>query len=127
MIGVLLAHLVGDYLLQSDWMATNKTKKWWPAWVHAFVYGLPFLAVTQSPTALAVIVGTHAVIDRYRLVRYLLWLKNFMAPRSSWLSWKDCETTGYPAAMPIWLSTWLMIISDNAVHLLINVAAVKWL
>jgi hypothetical protein len=34
MVGVLLAHLVGDYLLQSDWMAAEKTKRWWPpvAW-----------------------------------------------------------------------------------------------
>ena len=127
MVGVLLAHLVGDYLLQSNWMATEKTKKWWPAWVHAFVYGLPFLLVTQSPMALAVIVGTHAVIDRYRLVRHLLWLKNFLAPRRFWLKWEDCRATGYHKSLPLWLSTWLMIIADNSVHLLINVAAVKWL
>jgi hypothetical protein len=126
-IGVLLAHLVGDYLLQSDWMATEKTKKWWPAWVHALAYGLPFLLVTQSPAALAVIVCTHAVIDRYRLVRYLLWVKNFAAPRSHWLSWKDCAATGYSKDLPVWLSTWLMIIADNTVHMLINVAAVRWL
>ncbi len=30
----LLAHLVGDYLIQSDWMATEKVKRWWPAIVH---------------------------------------------------------------------------------------------
>ncbi|MFD4210556.1 DUF3307 domain-containing protein, partial [Micromonospora tulbaghiae] len=66
-LGILLAHLAGDYLLQSHWMATEKSKRWWPAWAHALTYGLPFLLITQSPAALAVIVGTHAVIDRYRL------------------------------------------------------------
>ncbi|MBT2390812.1 DUF3307 domain-containing protein [Streptomyces sp. ISL-1] len=30
----LLAHLAGDYLIQSDWMATEKVKRWWPAVVH---------------------------------------------------------------------------------------------
>lgn len=127
MVGVLLTHLVGDYLIQSDWMAQNKTKRWWPAWVHALVYGLPFLFVTQSPAALAVIVGTHAVIDHYRLARYVVWAKNFLGPRSSVRPWKECEATGYPPDMPVWLSTWLMIIVDNTIHLLINVAAVKWL
>jgi len=62
-LGILLAHLIGDYILQSDWMANEKTKRWWPAWAHALTYGLPFLLVTQSPLALAVIIVTHAVID----------------------------------------------------------------
>ncbi|MFF4948809.1 DUF3307 domain-containing protein [Streptomyces chattanoogensis] len=26
----LLAHLAGDYLIQSDWMATEKVKRWGP-------------------------------------------------------------------------------------------------
>lgn len=28
---------------------------------------------------------------------------------------------------PPWLAVWLMIIADNALHLLINAAAVTWL
>ena len=31
----LLAHLVGDYVVQSDWMALNKTARWSPAIAHA--------------------------------------------------------------------------------------------
>lgn len=124
---LLLAHLVGDYLLQSDWMATEKTKRWLPACAHAVTYGLPFLMVTQSPAALAVIVVTHAVIDRYRLARYVVWTKNFLAPRSHWHPWSECSATGYPQDRPQWLTVWLMIIADNAMHLVINAAAVQWL
>lgn len=127
MIGVLLAHLVGDYLLQSDWMANQKTKHWWPAWAHALTYGLPFLLVTRSPAALGVIVITHAVIDHYRLARYVVWAKNFLAPRDWNPPWGACTATGYPAGRPDWLAVWLMIIADNTIHLLINVAAVRWL
>ncbi|MFJ6348679.1 DUF3307 domain-containing protein [Streptomyces sp. NPDC092046] len=126
-VGVLLAHLVGDYLLQSHWMANEKTKRWWPAWAHALTYSLPFLLVTQSPAALAVIVGTHAVVDRYRLARHVIWVKNLAAPKSWRLSWQDCSATGYPPDAPPWLAVWLMIISDNTIHLLINVAAVRYL
>jgi hypothetical protein len=123
----ILAHLVGDYLLQSHWMATEKTKRWWPAIVHAVTYGLPYLVLTRSVPALAVIVGTHAVIDHYRLARHFSWAKNLVGPRGHNPPWRDCKTTGYPEDTPIWLAVWLMIISDNTIHLLINVAALRWL
>ena len=80
----LVAHLVGDYILQSDYMATEKTKKSVAALAHVFMYTLPFLALTQSWKALLFIAGTHFIIDRWRLARYVCWLKNFLAPR--WLS-----------------------------------------
>lgn len=120
----LLAHLVGDYLVQSHWMATEKTKRWWPAIAHAVTYGLPFLLITQSPLALLVIVGTHAVIDRHRLARHVVWFKNQFAPAA----FRPAHTaTGYPDDTPPWLSFWLLILADNILHMLINVAAVMWL
>lgn len=119
-----LAHMVGDYLIQSDWMAVEKTRRWWPAIAHAVTYGLPFVFVTQSSAALAVIVGTHAVIDRYRLARHVVWAKNQLAP----YAFRPAHTsTGHADDRPAWLSTWLLIIADNVLHMLINVAAVVWL
>lgn len=125
--GILLAHLVGDYLIQSHWMASEKTKRWWPAWAHAITYGLPFLLVTRSPAALAAIVVTHAVIDRYRLARHVVWAKNLLAPKPYRRPWADCVATGYPGDTPPWLAVWLLIIADNTIHLAINAAAVAWL
>lgn len=120
----LAAHMVGDYLIQSDWMAQEKTRRWWPAVAHAVTYGIPFLLVTQSPLALAVIVGTHAVIDRYRLARHVVWAKNQVAPSA----FRPPHTaTGHGADRPDWLSVWLLIIADNVLHMIINVAAVVWL
>lgn len=127
MLNILLAHLVGDYVLQSDWMANEKVKRWWPAWAHALTYGLPYLLVTQSVLALTVIVVTHAVIDRYRLARHIGWAKNQIAPASYRSPWGDCKATGYPAEKPVWMAVWLMIITDNTMHLLINTASVFWL
>lgn len=119
-----LAHMVGDYLIQSDWMAQEKTRRWWPAIAHAVTYGLPFLLVTHSPLALLVIVGTHALIDRYRLARHVVWGKNQLAPKS----FRPAHTpTGYGADRPDWLAVWLLIIADNIIHMLINVGAVVWL
>jgi hypothetical protein len=123
----LIAHGVGDYLLQSHWMATEKTKRWLPAVLHAVTYALPFLILTRSPLALLVIAGTHAVIDRYRLARYVVWLKNQAGPRRFRPAWADASATGYPSDTPPWLAVWLLIIADNVMHLVINAAALTWL
>lgn len=122
----LLAHLVGDYVLQSHWMATAKTSAWAPALAHAASYTLPFLALTRSWRALAVIGGTHAAIDRYRLARHLVWAKNQAGPAATRPVWGE-DVAGYPAQTPPWLATWLLILADNTAHLLINRAALRWL
>lgn len=120
-----LAHMVGDYVIQSHWMANAKTSQWWPAVLHGISYGLPFLLITRSVLALAVIVGTHIVIDHWRLARYLVWLRNQFAPRA----WRPplASPTGTPDTAPDWLAVWLLFIADNVVHVAINVGAVVWL
>lgn len=132
-LAVVLAHLVGDYLLQTDWMAKEKTKRWWPAVAHGLTYSVPYaalmlLGVTRfSVPALLVIGGTHIVLDRFRLARHVVWFKNQFAPRAFRSRWEDCRTTGYPPENPAFMSVWLMIIADNTIHLAINAASVVWL
>lgn len=123
----LICHGLGDYVIQSDWMAHEKTHRWWPAIVHAVTYGLPFLVVTQSPAALALIIGTHAVIDRYRLARHVIWAKNFVSPRRYRFAWAECVATGYHKERPPWMAVWLMIAADNTIHVAINTATLWWL
>ncbi len=121
--GQFLAHLVGDYLLQSHWMAVEKTKRTLPAAAHAVCYGLPFLALQPTPATLGVIVGSHFVIDRWRLARYVVWAKNLAGPRRYH---GNLRTTGYPDDTPPWLAGWLLIIADNTIHVLVNAAAFSW-
>jgi hypothetical protein len=126
--GQLLAHAVGDYLLQSQWMADHKTQRWAAAWLHAVTYALPFLLLTRSPSALIVIAGTHAVIDHYRLARWVVWAKNWRPAASGWgIMWGARTATGYPETLPPWMAVWLMIIADNVMHVLINAGAICWL
>lgn len=130
----LLAHAVGDYVLQSHWMATEKTKRSLACVVHVVFYALPFLLLRPSLAALVVIVGSHFVIDRWRLARFVVYWKNRLqplpdpaAPDYSENDWKNCTVTGYPPSAPPWLSVWLLIITDNIMHVLINGAALRWL
>lgn len=132
----LLAHLFGDYLLQSDWMAQNKTKAHWPAFVHALLYTLCFvpifLARHSSDACILTILGTHFLIDRYRLARYVVWAKNEIAPKRERFprlrdSWDYCKETGMLPSTPEYMAKWLLIIADNTLHLAINYAALRWL
>jgi hypothetical protein len=120
----LILHLFGDYLTQSDWMALNKNKRTWPAFCHASLYSLPFLLI-GSPCAVAVIFGTHFFIDRYRLIRYVIYAKNCLGPTRP--PWHECSVTGFHKSMPEWLATWLMIIADATLHLGCNYCALRWL
>lgn len=124
----IFAHAVGDYILQSHWMATEKTKKSVAALVHVVFYSIPFIiAFRPSLAALAVIVGTHFVIDRWRLARFVVFAKNRLAPVDEWATWSFSSGTGYPQDVPAWLSVWLLIIVDNAMHIGINALALRYL
>jgi hypothetical protein len=125
--GQLVAHLVGDYLIQSHWMANEKTKRSLPAAIHATSYGLPFLLLRPSPAAWLVIVGSHFVIDRWRLARHVVWVKNLVGRAPYRAPWAASQPTGYPPDTPPWLAFWLLIVADNTLHLVCNAVALHWL
>jgi hypothetical protein len=116
-IGFLL-HLVGDYLLQNDWMATNKTKdsRWNVAIeIHTLLYSLPFLLITDLPQWLFLVYLTHYFIDRYCLAQYWIKLVNW--------NWKS-KNYGFADDKPAFMSIWLLIIIDNVFHILFNSLAI---
>jgi hypothetical protein len=143
----LLAHLIGDYVLQSDWMASRKRAEVSAAVVHAWAYALPFLFLRPSIWAWFIIVVTHVYVDHFGVARYVVWAKNFLAP--PWLEerrfigtrgggtvirrwrrnlpWAECQQTGYPPDRPVWLATWLTIVADNVLHIVLNGLALRYL
>ena len=121
----LLLHLLGDYIIQTDYQAVNKTKNIRIALLHAITYTLPFLLITTNIYTLLVICATHCIIDRYRLARYIIYYKNKLSDFS--IKWEDCEQTGFHKDRPIWLTVWLLIITDNTIHLIINYLSLKYI
>ena len=114
----LVAHAIGDYVLQSDWMAKEKTRRSLPALVHCLTYLVPFLFLTQDLLALALIAGSHFVVDRWHLARYVAWIKNRPWPGTR--PWSECRETGFNPDVAPWLSGWLVIIIDNILHIVTN-------
>ena len=131
----LLSHLVGDYLLQSHWMATEKRKSDKAAALHALAYTAAFLPQTRKIPALVGIASTHYLIDRYGLARYPIYAKNFLSPGGLSDAMQIVEhrdmlrrhktklvttPTGMPEEAPQGLATGLFITADNTLHLLCN-------
>lgn len=115
----LLAHLVGDFLLQSQAMADRKVTDLRWACIHAVFYTLPFLFLTTDLWRLAVIGGTHAVIDRYRLAaKSTGWWGSWNRERGLWARWNVSTEP-----VPPFLVVWGTIVTDNTMHMLINYAA----
>mgnify|MGYP001582537638 CR=1 FL=1 len=125
------AHLVGDYFLQSSWMALRKTHSSWAAGVHAATYGIPFLIFSPTLAAWSFIVVTHFFIDRFQLAKYLVYAQSYLGPASWRRPWADCRVTGHLreelGGPPMWMARWLYIIVDNSAHLALNFVALAYI
>ena len=98
----LVAHLIGDYLLQNDWMAQNKKLRHWPCIVHCTLYTLAIALPTFWPAwALGVVWGTHFVQDRTQIVR----------------RWMNAIGQDKFAGPP--LGPWSVIVVDNVWHIVV--------
>lgn len=124
------AHMVGDYVIQSDWMAQEKTKDVEVAFLHGLTYGIPFIPllfvfdVRWPMVAWFVITLTHALIDHHAVARHVVWFKNQFAPKA----FRPGHTaTGHGEDRPPFLTVWLVILVDNLIHISINTAALVWL
>lgn len=71
MISALVGHLVGDYLAQNDWMASNKKTSTMHCAVHCAVWTACVLAFSQWPawTAIPLFV-THFIQDRTQVISW---------------------------------------------------------
>lgn len=104
---ILVGHLVGDYILQNDWMASNKTNPHTilghlACTVHVSCYtaAIAFTSFWWMPWwGYIACFAIHWVIDRYRLAR-------------KWMS-----VIGQEAFATGPLSPWSIIVVDNVWHL----------
>lgn len=95
----LIAHLIGDYLLQTDRQAEGKKRSSWICTEHVMAYMLPMLLVGATPLQLGLIATQHWIQDRTALVVWFM------------------RHTGHKKFMKPPLAPWSIIITDNALHL----------
>ena len=72
---LLALHMLGDYVLQNDFLAKTKGENWWHLLAHCTTYTLPFALVYGIDWRIAFLLATHFLIDalkaRYGKIDYL--------------------------------------------------------
>jgi len=69
-ISYVLAHFIGDFLLQNDWMAVGKKRSNFICTVHIFFYMIPFLLVDLNWIQFILIAVQHWIQDRTGFIRW---------------------------------------------------------
>lgn len=103
-MNIILGHMIGDYLLQSDWMALNKKSKnakgLIACIVHCIIWSVSVYMFTFWNT-------------KSLLIFVLLFLSHFVLDRTNLVKWYCNVTHIMPNP-----TVWKIIIVDNTLHLL---------
>lgn len=71
---LVVCHLIGDYCLQSDFIAKTKGQNWYHLFVHCVLYIIPFYIAFGLRWQLGVIFISHMIVDplkaRYHKISY---------------------------------------------------------
>lgn len=100
MFELMLAHLVGDYILQNDWMAKNKKNSPFVCAVHTLMYSIPFIFL-----------GSLTAVQFF-----LIMFQHYVQDSSTFVSWfmKTKGSTEFHDNM----GPWSIILTDNILHIL---------
>ena len=63
LLKIIFCHLIGDYVLQCDFIAQTKGKNWYHLFVHCALYILPFAIVYGFDWKILLLFITHIIID----------------------------------------------------------------
>lgn len=109
MYSCFISHLVGDYLLQNDYIAKYKKENALVCVVHVLLYLFPFLFFTELSVLQLSLVGVeHFLQDRWNFV---VW---FMKKKGSGSFIESC-------------GPWSIIVTDNVLHLVFIFLVVKYI
>lgn len=105
---LLIAHLIGDFLLQTSWMAKYKATKWLPLLTHVSIYTVVIALFGMfsgglSLSAILIVFLGHIILDRKTFVMF--WVQ-------------QVQTAKGPEKV------WLSIVADQIFHLILLAIAI---
>ena len=75
-IHLILCHLVGDYVLQCDFIAKTKGYNFYHLFVHCALYCLPFVLLYGIDWKIGILFASHIIIDvlkaRFNKISYII-------------------------------------------------------
>ncbi len=113
---MIMAHLIGDWLLQTEWQAQNKATNWTALLIHIIIYHLVmfaflYLSFDFALMPLGISVGflalTHSILDRQKFVGWLMRTLRIRVVRDN--------------------QKWLSVAVDQALHILLMGVATLYL
>jgi hypothetical protein len=128
---MLLGHLVGDYLLQNEWMALNKAKYTWIGWLSAFVHCVLYtLAVCLimsnfQPLWIIVVFLSHFPIDKFGLAELYMHyikgygLKRFINDINHPTQWQYINNSPGNQMLKGGFTAYIYAVTDNTLHLVL--------
>jgi hypothetical protein len=106
----ILGHLIGDYLLQNDWMALNKKSNSLICALHCLIWTIWVCGTARlGPVAFAVLFVTHFAQDRTQIIAW-------------WMDGMGQKQFRTGACAP-----WSSIVVDNVWHLVVVWLVVRFL
>jgi preprotein translocase subunit SecY len=121
---ILLGHLIGDYLLQNNWMALNKSKHkglgWFTCFVHCLLYTFAVCLTTWNFTILwiALVFLSHFLIDKFGIAEFYLKTINGRSIEK-FMNNKENETYTPQVGLRAGLVILVYVVCDNTMHLTI--------
>lgn len=105
---LLIGHLIGDFLLQTSWMAQHKATRWLPLLTHVTIYTVVVglmgsLAGGLSVEAIVLIFLSHIFLDRKTFVAF--WVKHVQTVKNN-------------------EQPWLLIMADQIFHIIVLALAI---
>lgn len=74
LFNLLACHMLGDYVLQTDYLAKTKGENWWHLLVHCVLYVVPFAVVFGIDQRILWLFLSHVLIDaakaRWKVIGY---------------------------------------------------------
>ena len=104
--GAIIGHLVGDYLLQNDFLAQEKKRDSFVCALHCFTYTVSVLAFS----------GWWQAKIGWELVAMAIFIPHFLIDRWGFVPWY-MRKIGQEKFMGPPLGPWSIIVVDNVLHL----------
>lgn len=125
----IIGHLVGDYLMQNDWMANNKKKAWQPCAIHCLLWTIAVMFFAgwftryNSIFIFLVLFWTHYLQDRTNIIRW--WMTLPWKDQSQFMEcyYFEPDTMRFVPG----LGPWSIIVVDNVWHIVTLWAVWKWI
>jgi hypothetical protein len=113
----IIGHLVGDYLLQNDWMAQNKKRESAPCVMHCILWTFSVILFAgwvnmqfKGLAIMAILFATHFIQDRTQIIVF-------------WMT----RVNRQPKFVEPPMAPWSIIVVDNVWHIVTIWAVWRWI